>query len=231
MKGDGPGINGQRVALWLNSKPIRRRPCICRRRSRDAMHVVLFRLRVAKNRLHSVKVHSPRPQPLCSASQVVATAGRGQVMSYEPRVVSSAALTLLRSSPAITLCEISERLNLDRHTIERACRAVTGQTFRSLRARSRFEAGCELLIQHPPLSIKEVSARLGFGTPQSFARFIARMSGVPPADLRIHLARGAEGIIASPTEAIQSMGARATSVKRICASKAVIDGAGGTNGD
>ena len=39
----------------------------------------------------------------------------------------------------------------------------------------------------PPLSIKDISIRLGFATPRSFARWVKRENGLLPTELRARL--------------------------------------------
>jgi sulfate adenylyltransferase len=82
----------------------------------------------------------------------------------------------------VALDEVSRTVGAERHTIETIVRSVTGQNFRELQRRLLLERSNALLQQGK--MIKEVAFELGFGTPQSFHRFIRRASGKTPVSLR-----------------------------------------------
>lgn len=108
-------------------------------------------------------------------------------MSYPKPAVAAAAVTLLSDDPTLTLSDVSRALGLERHTLERAFREHFGKTFRSVRLQIRFRHACVALTRQPPISIKEVAGELGYATPQAFSRFVVKMSGQCPAQLRVEL--------------------------------------------
>lgn len=80
-----------------------------------------------------------------------------------------------------SLNDIARELGVERHTIERAVRSVTGRGFRDLQQTILLEIATSRLREGR--SIKEVAFDLGFGSPQAFHRFVRRSSGRTPASL------------------------------------------------
>ena len=106
-------------------------------------------------------------------------------MSYSQDSLRGTIQGLFQSDPELTLKQVAEHLQIDRHTIERAFRS-NGGTFRDARTKTRFEYLCNLLCAEPPLSLKEVAITLGY-SPRSLSRFALRVSGRTPTELREHL--------------------------------------------
>jgi sulfate adenylyltransferase len=82
----------------------------------------------------------------------------------------------------LTLSEVARLVGVERHTVEKAVRSVTGQTFRQLQRSLLIERAKLLLAQGR--SIKEVAFDLGFASPQSFHRFVRSTSGKTPSWFR-----------------------------------------------
>ena len=91
----------------------------------------------------------------------------------------------LDERPTRTLSEVAYRLHVHRHTAATAVRVSTGDGFRAWRDHGLFERAAGLLRTHHDLSIKEISARLGFSSTRSFDRFIKRYSGLSPTQIRL----------------------------------------------
>jgi AraC-like DNA-binding protein len=100
--------------------------------------------------------------------------------------VHAAVVELIALNPRITLSEVSAELQIERHTIERACAETSKLSFRELQQQIRFENACALLSEPKPHSIKEVAAALGYSA-RAFTRFIERNSGCSPTELRARL--------------------------------------------
>ena len=96
-------------------------------------------------------------------------------MTYDMLSLFTLIATTVRTHPGVTLSAAVAMLGVERHTIERACR-LNGTTFRGVRQEVRFVLACELLTSQAQLSIKQVSASIGY-SPRAFARFIRLRSG------------------------------------------------------
>jgi AraC-like DNA-binding protein len=59
-----------------------------------------------------------------------------------------------------------------------------GRSFRDISMSVRFTRACELLAERPCRLVKDVAYELGYSSPQAFARFIRRLSGVTPCELQ-----------------------------------------------
>lgn len=105
-------------------------------------------------------------------------------MSYNLSQVRAAVQNLLRDDPSLPLAQVSERLKVERHTIERAFR-LAGTTFRRFREDVAVQLAVDLLTGQGgrPLSVKEVSSRLGY-TSSAFTRMIRRRLGTTPSAVR-----------------------------------------------
>jgi AraC-like DNA-binding protein len=99
----------------------------------------------------------------------------------------------LRRAPYLQLEEISQLVNVERHTIEKAVKTATGMTFREFRTSMLLEQAMRLLDDNPAQSIKEVAFTLGYNSQRSFCRFIRTAAGCSPKELRGRrkLAKGA----------------------------------------
>lgn len=111
-------------------------------------------------------------------------------MSYDRLTLGNDVVELLRRNPRLTLIELARRTGVERHTVESACREVTGLIFRALKREYQYRRACELLRQRPYLSIKQVASGLGYSNSQSFSRFIQRTVGQSPTTLRRKLLKG-----------------------------------------
>lgn len=90
----------------------------------------------------------------------------------------------LELEPRLSLTELSSRLSVHRHTIEKAVQVSACRTFRSLQQEMLFRRACQLLETDDAKSIKEVAFSLGFGSTRAFGRFVRRLSGQTPTRLR-----------------------------------------------
>jgi AraC-like DNA-binding protein len=93
-------------------------------------------------------------------------------------------LTQLHSMPNIRLQDLSRRLRIERHTIEKAVKNLSGKTFREFRAQLLLQEATRLLGDNPAQSIKEVAFSLGYNSQRSFCRFIKSTAGCSPTQLR-----------------------------------------------
>ncbi len=82
----------------------------------------------------------------------------------------------------IRLGTLARQLGVERHTIEKAVRSITGRTFRQLQQVILLQRAGLLLKQGR--TVKETAFDLGFGSPQAFDRFVKRTSGETPSSLR-----------------------------------------------
>jgi AraC-like DNA-binding protein len=80
--------------------------------------------------------------------------------------------------------ELSLRIGVGRHTIERAVKKATSLTFRELRNRVMLEQARKMLEGCPNLSIKEIAFELKYGSHRAFSRFVRTMAGSSPKELR-----------------------------------------------
>lgn len=108
-------------------------------------------------------------------------------MTYDKATLTQEVLNLLRSRPNVTLTEVSVQLKVNRHTIERACLDTTRKSFREHKSSAKFEEVCRLLSQTRTTSIKEVAFSTGFNSSAAFTRFVRKMAGLTPTELRKRL--------------------------------------------
>lgn len=78
-----------------------------------------------------------------------------------------------------SLSELVLATGVERHTLEATIRALTGRSFRGLQQALLLERAVRLLELGK--ASKEVAFILGFGSPQSFHRFVRRAAGTPPS--------------------------------------------------
>lgn len=90
----------------------------------------------------------------------------------------------LRASPGLSLEQLADSIKVERHTIEKAVKTVTGKTFRELRGDILLEHAKMLLGNNPNQSIKEVAFQLGYRSQRSFSRFIKASAGCSPKEFR-----------------------------------------------
>jgi AraC-like DNA-binding protein len=95
----------------------------------------------------------------------------------------SAILNSLFEYDAIPTLEVTaERLNINSRTLQRAL-ANEGTCYRNLTERVLFRRATSLL-KEPQLSIKTVTAELGYSSPSSFGRSFKRIAGITPMAYR-----------------------------------------------
>ena len=90
----------------------------------------------------------------------------------------------LRTDPYLQLDKLSERLSVERHTIEKAVKRATGKTFRQFRTGMLLERTIRIMAEHPNQSIKEVAFSLGYNSQRSVCRFIRAKTGYSPKEFR-----------------------------------------------
>lgn len=91
------------------------------------------------------------------------------------------ALTLLEShsAQALRLDDLARQVGISRWHLERLIKQSTGLCLRVHLARARVRSALELL-RLPAVSVKEVSASVGYGNPDSFRRDFKRLQGMTP---------------------------------------------------
>ena len=92
--------------------------------------------------------------------------------------------TLFSERPCIRLGEVSERLGVDRHTVEKVVHTLAGVSFREYRNQQLLTVSIHL-IEHSDFSFKEIAVSLGYSAFDSFARFVKTHSGQTPRQIRL----------------------------------------------
>ena len=108
-------------------------------------------------------------------------------MSYDKSMLAREILQRLKSTPDLTLKELSRQLGIDRHTIEKACVDATCKSFREHKSSLKYAEVCRLLSEAHTTSIKQVAFSAGFSSPSAFTRFVRSAAGVTPIELRKRL--------------------------------------------
>ena len=90
----------------------------------------------------------------------------------------------LNSSPGMSLTTLSLHIRVERHTIERTIKSVSGMTFRQLRNHLMLERAKVLMRTRPDLNIKEIAFELSYGSHRAFSRFIKENACCSPSELR-----------------------------------------------
>jgi len=108
-------------------------------------------------------------------------------MAYDPTHLVHAARLAIGASPARPLTEIAAACSVSRKTLERAFQRSGTARAREVREHVLQQTLSETMTTVPPLSIKAISVRLGFSSPQAFARWVKRENGVIPTALRARL--------------------------------------------
>ena len=108
-------------------------------------------------------------------------------MAYDPTHLVHAARLAIGASPARPLTEIAAACSVSRKTLERAFQRSGTARASEVREHVLQQTLSEAMTTVPPLSIKEISGRLGFSSPQAFARWVKRENGVIPTALRARL--------------------------------------------
>lgn len=105
-------------------------------------------------------------------------------MSYDHRTLALRVEAELRANPRLTLAMISNTLQIDRHTVNRALFRTFGVTFRAFKASIQDEAISGALIGGKLMSIKQAAAKAGYGSAGSLARRTRRSMGIAPTKVR-----------------------------------------------
>src|SRR5579864_1697365 len=91
----------------------------------------------------------------------------------------------LEGTPSLSLTQLSTLIGVERHTLERAVKNVTAQTFRDFRNGILLKHARGLLRDEPHRTIKEVAFILGYRYQGSFSRFIRTETGGTAKQLKM----------------------------------------------
>src|SRR2546426_318249 len=105
-------------------------------------------------------------------------------MSYDHTKIVVRLQKLVGDNIQIRLLDASRQLGVERHTIEKALKQITGSSFREYRQRVLLDRALRLLVQEGNLSTKEIATQLGFGSGTAFSRFVRKRTGHSPTELR-----------------------------------------------
>jgi AraC-like DNA-binding protein len=112
-------------------------------------------------------------------------------MSYRTKKLVELAVDLVRQHPRLTAAEASDRLQVHRHTLQRALKA-NGLSFGLIKQ--------ALVLEHldgrlalRATSLKQVWTELGFTSASAFARYIRHATGKSPSELTRRLNLGPFG--------------------------------------
>jgi len=105
-------------------------------------------------------------------------------MAYNHGKIVARLRKLLTENIRLRLLEASRELGVERHTIEKALKEVTGCSFRDYRQRILLDEALRLLVQEASLSTKQIAVHLGYGSGTAFARFVRSQTGFTPTELR-----------------------------------------------
>lgn len=107
-------------------------------------------------------------------------------MTYCSRDVVHAAKKVLAEEGFSRMVTVAKECGVSVGHLGRVVRVHMGASFRAWRQQLVLEKATRLLRDQDVRSIKEVSALLGFSTPQSFSRWFRRAVGMPPTQHREH---------------------------------------------
>ncbi len=82
-----------------------------------------------------------------------------------------------------SVADYARRLGYSESTLNRVCRAATGQSAKVLLDRRLAMEAARMLV-HSPASVAEVGHALGFSEPTNFNRFFVRLVGATPLSFR-----------------------------------------------
>jgi transcriptional regulator GlxA family with amidase domain len=88
-------------------------------------------------------------------------------------------------APSISLTQLSRKLGIERHTIEKAVKNATGSPFREFRASIVLKHARGLLRDQSNRTIKEVAFILGYRSQGSLSRFIRAETGYSAKELKM----------------------------------------------
>ena len=124
----------------------------------------------------------PRIIPFWLSRCVMKTAGQAPRQDWRIRRLQEK-VREQRGDPAVTLRELASHLGLTASYVGRLLKKDLGIGFRDLSGRARDEYACELL-RSSDLSVKEVSAKLGYKQTCDLSHKFKRMHGVTPTSYR-----------------------------------------------
>ena len=105
-------------------------------------------------------------------------------MAYDHQQIVFLLRQLLAENRQIRLQEAAQQLGIERHTIEKALKEITGSSFREFRQRVIVNEALRMLESNDCLSTKEIAVYLGYGSGTTFARFLRKQTGQTPTELR-----------------------------------------------
>jgi AraC-like DNA-binding protein len=108
-------------------------------------------------------------------------------MGYEPHLLLSNLLTKLSESPSKSLKSISGDMGVSSRTIQNVLK-LSSNSFKHMQREVLLNVVRDQILQHPTITIKELSFGLGYKSPRTFARSVRSASGMSPLALRSNLA-------------------------------------------
>ena len=104
-------------------------------------------------------------------------------MTYDQRGLAIQIEEILTKHPQTTLKALSDRLGVERHTLEKSLIKCKGVSFRDFKRKMMVQLSLRLLGD-PTKSIKEIGFEVGYATSQGFSRFFKRATGHTPSQIR-----------------------------------------------
>jgi AraC-like DNA-binding protein len=105
-------------------------------------------------------------------------------MAYDLRSIFDQIHSHLQFTPTISLTQLQVLLGINRHTLLKAVKTQTGQTFRELRSEVLVQYISLSLTEHPCSNLKEISFSTGYKSQRSLSRFVKATVGLSPKQLR-----------------------------------------------
>jgi AraC-like DNA-binding protein len=107
-------------------------------------------------------------------------------MAYQRSCIFLKVESFLLVNPHSRLSDLSRKLHVERHTIEKSIREATGLSFRAHQKSRVLERAMQLLSQEGELSEKQIAALLGYRSLEAFCRFVRNATGRTPGQIRRH---------------------------------------------
>lgn len=123
-------------------------------------------------------------------------------MAYDLHGIFLQVTRRLDMTPFISLTQISENLDVERHTIAKAVKSATGSTFREFRKSMLLKHARSLLKHESNRTIKEVAYALGYRSQGSLSRFVRTATGCSAKQLKMEHQSNRQSGIASEGEPI-----------------------------
>lgn len=105
-------------------------------------------------------------------------------MTYARNGLVARARMHIQQTPMIRLADVATSCGVSTAALRRAMRAETGVCLRDWQQAQGRSAAESMLMETASRSVKEVSGVLGFSSPQSFARWFRRQTGLSPSAFR-----------------------------------------------